>query len=97
MVIISKRLTKILKRKEDRMNNMTPEQAEKYNGFIVKQWREIKTLEKKELLHLLASYDEYVRQIIEENDSKPVCLAEFYYYDYLDYFNDWESDLLKGE
>lgn len=70
------------------------DKIEEYNNFVVKMWNEIKTLDKKELLHLLASYDEYVRQIVEENGSKPVCLAEFYHYDYLDYFNDWESDLL---
>lgn len=72
---------------------MTPDKIKEYNDFVVKMWNEIKTLDKKELLHLLASYDDYVRQIVE-NGSKPVCLAEFYHYDYLDYFNDWESDLL---
>lgn len=69
------------------------EKIKDYNKFVVKQWAEIKNLDKKELLHLLASYDEYVRQI-QENGGKPVVLAEFYYYEYLDYFNDWESDLL---
>jgi hypothetical protein len=72
---------------------MTQDKIKEYNDFVIKMWNEIKTLDKKELLHLLASYDEYIRQMVEYG-GKPVRLAEFYHYDYLDYFNDWESDLL---
>lgn len=73
---------------------MTPNEIKEWNNFIVNKWADIKKLGKHELLHLLASYDEYVRQIIEENEGEPVCLAEFYEYDYPDYFINFKSDLL---
>ena len=72
------------------------EKIEEYNKHIVKIWGEIKRLNKQELLHLLASYEEYVRQIVEENEGQPVCLAEFYEWDYLSYFkNEFKSDILE--
>lgn len=72
------------------------EKIEEYNKHIVKIWEEIKGLNKQELLHLLASYEEYVRQIVEENEGQPVCLAEFYEWDYLSYFkNEFKSDILE--
>lgn len=74
----------------------TLEQIEVRNNHIVKIWDEIKQLDKRDLLHLLASYEEYVRQIVEENEGQPVCLAEFYEWDYLSYFKDeFKSDILE--
>lgn len=74
----------------------TLEQIKTRNNHIVKIWGEIKELDKQELLHLLASYEEYVRQIVEENEGQPVCLAEFYEWDYLSYFkDDFKSDILE--
>lgn len=46
---------------------------------------EIKQLPREELLDLLFAYDEYVYEIIVENESTPVGLCEFYEYDYKDY------------
>ena len=53
---------------------------------IEKIWKEIKQLNRAELLHLLCSYDEYVRQVQEENGGEAICVAEFYTNDYQDYF-----------
>lgn len=41
-------------------------------------------MDRDELIKLCMSYDEYVSQIINENDGEPVCLAE-----YID--NDWQE------
>lgn len=57
-------------------------------------WGEIKGLNKEELLHLLSSYDEYVRQVQDENGGEAVCLAEFYTNDYKEYYQNWKSNLL---
>ena len=65
-----------------------------YKMRVAEIWREIKSLDKAELLHLLSSYDEYVRQIQNETGCKAVSLAEFYIYDFQDYFKHWKSDLL---
>lgn len=45
------------------------------------EW-EITNLEQEELLDLLWAYDEYVRQIITENEGEPVGVKEFYENDY---------------
>lgn len=41
-------------------------------------------MDRDELIKLCMSYDEYVSQIINENEGEPVCLAE-----YID--NDWQE------
>lgn len=41
-------------------------------------------LDREELIDLCECYDSYVGQIINENESEPVCLAE-----YID--NDWQE------
>lgn len=50
--------------------------------MVDKVWKEIKGLSDVELARLLKAYDEYVWQIITENESTPVGVAEFYQYDY---------------
>lgn len=57
-------------------------------------WGEIKELPNEKLLHLLSAYDEYVRQIVDQNEGEPVTVAEFYENDFQDYFKEWRSDLL---
>ena len=46
---------------------------------------EIMRLPRKELLSLLIAYDEYVYQVVHENESEPVGVCEFYEYDYKEY------------
>lgn len=48
-------------------------------------WCDIKKLPPKEILRLLIAYDEYVFQIVHENQSEPVGVPEFYQYDYQEY------------
>lgn len=50
-----------------------------------KTWRKIIILPKREIIDLLAAYDEYVYQICSENNSQPVGVCEFYEYDYQEY------------
>lgn len=57
-------------------------------------WEGIKTLTKKELLDLLAAYDEYVYDMtvanLDYDSSVPVGVCEFYEYDY-------QQNYIKGE
>lgn len=46
---------------------------------------EIKKLPKAELIDLLFAFDEYVYQVIYENQSEPVGVCEFYQNDYQEY------------
>lgn len=69
-------------------------QQRQYERTTKKAWGEIKELPNEELLHLLSAYDEYVRQIVDENEGEPVTVAEFYENDFQDYFKEWRSDLL---
>ena len=52
---------------------------------VNKTWEEIMNLPRKELINLLAAYDEYAYQIVVEKQSEPVGVCEFYEYDYQDY------------
>lgn len=69
-------------------------QQRQYENMTKTAWGEIKELPNEELLHLLSAYDEYVRQIVDQNEGEPVTVAEFYENDFQDYFKDWRSDLL---
>lgn len=69
-------------------------QRRQYEGITKKAWGEIRELPNEELLHLLSAYDEYVRQIVDENEGEPVTVAEFYENDFQDYFKELRSDLL---
>ena len=69
-------------------------QQRQYQGMIKTAWGEIKELPKEKTAHLLAAYDEYVRQIVELGEGEPVTVAEFYENDYQDYFKNWKPDLL---
>lgn len=51
-------------------------------------WKEVRGLSDTELARLLKAYDEYVWQIITENESTPVGIAEFYEYDYQEYWKE---------
>ena len=42
-------------------------------------------LEREELLNIIWAYDDYVQQVIEENEGEPVCLLEFVNNDYQEY------------
>ena len=53
--------------------------------FEDKVWVDIKQLDRSELLSLLVAYDEYVYQVIHENEGEPVGVPEFYQYDYQEY------------
>ena len=46
---------------------------------------ELKNLPKDELIKLLLAYSDYVQQVVSENEGEPVCVAEFYEYDYQEY------------
>lgn len=50
-----------------------------------KIWDKIIKLPRKELISILAAYDEYVYQVCTENESEPVGVCEFYEYDYQEY------------
>lgn len=69
-------------------------QQRQYENMTKTAWGEIKELPNEELLHLLSAYDEYVRQIVDENEGEPVTVAEFYENDFQDYSKEWRSDLL---
>lgn len=58
---------------------------EEFLKFEDKVWVEIKELQREALLDLLMAYDEYVYQIIHENEGEPVGVPEFYQYDYKEY------------
>lgn len=48
-------------------------------------WQELSELSHDELFKLLVAYDEYVYQVVNENQSEPVGVLEFYQYDYKEY------------
>lgn len=50
-----------------------------------KTWRKIIILPKREIIDLLAAYDEYVYQVCVESEGEPVGVCEFYEYDYQEY------------
>lgn len=50
-----------------------------------KKWVELSKLSKNEIFSLLVAYDEYVFQIVNENQSEPVGVLEFYDNDYQEY------------
>ena len=49
------------------------------------KWQELRELDHEELFQLLLAYDEYVYQVVNENQSEPVGVLEFYQYDYKEY------------
>lgn len=51
-------------------------------------YRELfETLSREELEALAVAYSDYVMQIVED-ECRPVCLGEFYEYDWQDYFKE---------
>lgn len=52
---------------------------------IQAKWQELRDLPHEELFQLLMAYDEYVYQVVNENQSEPVGVLEFYQYDYKEY------------
>ena len=49
------------------------------------KWQELRELDHEELFQLLIAYDEYVYQVVNENQREPVGVLEFYQYDYKEY------------
>lgn len=56
--------------------------------------KELDRLDKKELLALTEAYSDYVQYLQRTNESKPVGIAEFYEYDWQDYY---KERYMKGE
>lgn len=52
-------------------------------------WQELSELSHDELFKLLMAYDQYVYQVVNENEGVPVGVLEFYQYDY--------QEFMKGE
>ena len=69
-------------------------QMKRFKEMQNRAYKDIMGLTRERLLDLIRAYDEYVRQIVDENEGEPVTLAEFYENDYQQYFKEGRENLL---